>query len=139
VSFLADVNVLVDLALDRHPWSADATRLFDEAVARGVPVFVSAITVPTLFYLTRRAADIASAFNVVDRVLRTTEVVDVGAGILAAARAMPGSDFEENFKIASAVSANVELIVTRDLVDFAHSPIRAVSPAQLLQEFLTQP
>ncbi len=61
MTFLADVNVLIDLAVNRQPWAADAKRLFDSAAARGVTVLVAATTLPTLFYLVKRLSNEAAA------------------------------------------------------------------------------
>ncbi len=45
---------------------------------------------------------------------------------------MPGKDFEDNLQIATAVTDFIHGIVTRNPNDFAASPVRVYSPADLL-------
>jgi predicted nucleic acid-binding protein len=135
VTFLADVNVLIDLAVDRQPRAADAKRLFDAAAARGLTVYVAATTLPTLFYLVKRLVDEPTALAAVDRTRAGSEIAPVTRSTILAARGMPGRDFEDNIQIACAVEAGVDLIVTRDPADFAHSPVTAISPSALLATF----
>lgn len=139
MTFLADVNVLVDLALDRQPCSADAKNLFDASAAGGHTVYLAATTLPTLFYIVQKASDTAAAFAAIDRALAGAAVVEVSRATLLAARAMPGPDFEDNVQIACAVSDGAEAIVTRNPGDFAASPVRVLSPTQLLAVLSTQP
>lgn len=128
MTFLADVNVLVDLALGRQPWSADAKNLLDAAATGGHAVYVAATTLPTLFYIVEKFSNTATAFEAIDRALTAAEIVEANRVTMLAARAMPGRDFEDNVQIACAVAAGVEAIVTRNPADFASSPIRVISP-----------
>jgi len=46
---------------------------------------------------------------------------------------LAGNDFEDNIMIAAAVAASLDAIVTRNVADFAHSPIPVWEPAELLK------
>ena len=52
--------------------------------------------------------------------------------VLEMATTFPGSDFEDNLRIACAVEARLEAIVTRNPKDFAGSPIPILTPVELL-------
>lgn len=45
---------------------------------------------------------------------------------------MPGSDFEDNLQVASAITDFMQGIVTRNPRDYANAPIRVYAPAELL-------
>jgi len=51
---------------------------------------------------------------------------------LERADAMAGSDLEDNLSLACALSARLDVIVTRDPSGFAGSPILVLTPAELL-------
>jgi len=142
---LVDLNVLIDLALDRRPWAAAArgrptpARSSMRRPRRRADVFVSAISFPTLFYLVERAAGTVAAFAAVDSMLAATRVAAVDAAVLASARAMSGDDFEDNLQVASAVAAGVDLIVTRDPSGFRRSPVPAVDAGEALRRLLVRP
>jgi len=137
LTVLVDTNVLIDLVVDRLPWSAEAKRFFDVASKRGVRVLVTAVALPTLFYIVRRLAGQDLAFDAVDRTLAGAEVVTVDRAIILAARAMPGRDFEDNIQIACAVASSADAIVTRDAQHFGASPVAAKTPQELLAAFAT--
>jgi hypothetical protein len=59
-------------------------------------------------------------------------VVALDRDLLEAADAWPGSDFEDNIQVESAIRAGVDGIVTRDPHGFAGSPIPILRPADLL-------
>ena len=50
------------------------------------------------------------------------------------ALALPLSDFEDAMQCASAMACNADVIVSRNVKDYQNSPIRTVTPEQLLQE-----
>ena len=82
---------------------------------------MAAFAVPTIFYVTRKQADLATAKTAVQHCLATLRVAPVDHAALVSALAMPGSEFEDNLQIACTVQAGVNWIVQpRDPRGFAH-------------------
>ena len=127
-----DVNIVLDALQAREPWRADAEALWAACDARRLSGHLAAITITTVFYIVGKAAPHDKAFDAVDVCLKAFEIVPVSAETLAAARALPGADFEDNVQIACAIAAGTEVIVTRNREDFAASPIPVMSPKELL-------
>ena len=50
------------------------------------------------------------------------------------AAALPMADFEDALQVAAARACGVRYIVTRNVRDYARSPIRAVDPQEALRE-----
>jgi hypothetical protein len=65
--------------------------------------------------------------------LASFAIIAVDHQALRDADGQTGADFEDNVYIASAVSAGMDAIVTRNPADFAHSPVPALTPAELMQ------
>ena len=131
---LFDLNVVLDVALERQPWLPDARALVVRVLDGTLDGFVSAASFPSLFYVAERTSDTRRAIRTVVLTLRTFGVVPVGRREVEAAAAMRGRDFEDNLMIAAAEAARIERIVTRNAGDFEASPIVVVSPTQLLAE-----
>lgn len=129
---LLDVNIVLDALQAREPWRADAESLWAACDARRISGHLAAITLTTIFYIVAKAAPREKAFEAVDVCMKAFDIVPVSADTLAAARALPGTDFEDNVQIACAVAAEAEVIVTRNRDDFAASPVRVMSPKELL-------
>ena len=93
---------------------------------------VAAFAVPTIFYIVRRQAGLATAQTVVQACLNTLDVAPIDQATLLAAQALSGPDFEDDLQIACAVQCGVDAIATRDPRGFAASPIPALTPADLV-------
>jgi hypothetical protein len=101
--------------------------------------YVTASALTDIFYICRKHAGRDKAMHAVEACLRGFTVMAVDHDILAAALSFSGADFEDNVQIASAVSSNLDLIVTRNPEDFASSPVPAVNPGQVPEYFGRQP
>jgi predicted nucleic acid-binding protein len=51
-----DLNVVLDLLLDRAPWVDEAKRMTARVLSGDLQAYVSATSVPTLFYIASRTA-----------------------------------------------------------------------------------
>ncbi len=130
---MLDTNVLLDLFLDREPWNQEATLIW-EAHERGVyEAFVSAIAPPTVFYILRKQG-IDVARRAIARMLATVEVAPVDKVITQAAYASGMTDFEDAIQHEAAQAAGVDVIVTRDLSDFAGATLPVLAPADFLRQ-----
>lgn len=131
---LLDTCVLLDVLLNRAPWAADVALIWTAHHQGRLDALMAAFAVPTIFYVTRRQTDLATAQAAIQHCLMTLQVAPVDQGALLAALAMPGPDFEDNLQIACAVQAGADLIVTRDPRGFAHSPIPVLTPSDLVSQ-----
>lgn len=62
------------------------------------------------------------------------EVAPVATADAQRALELPMSDLEDAMQAAAALSAGATVIVTRNIRDYSKSPVRAVTPDQLLKE-----
>ncbi len=85
-----------------------------------------------IFYIGRRLATLAKAWDAVETCLSTFRFCAVEERTLAAAWALPRRDFEDNVLIACASLAGLDAIITRDTTDFADSPVDTLTPAAAL-------
>ncbi|MHB1557097.1 MAG: type II toxin-antitoxin system VapC family toxin [Isosphaeraceae bacterium] len=129
---LLDINVLLDVFLARSEWLADSAAAVQAALDGRVSAYISAASLPTIFYLVRRNADLERARAVVKECLKSLRILPVDRETLELAAAMPASDFEDNLLAACAQLARLDAIVTRDPRGFVGSPVPALSPAEFL-------
>lgn len=129
---LIDVNVVLDVLLDRQPWVVDAQAVWDANHNRQIEGFVVATAVTNLYYIARRLVGSQAALKASLSCLAAFEVIPVDHSVLSDAAALPGNDFEDNVAIRCAVSSGMSAIVTRDSSGFAHSPVPSQTPRELL-------
>lgn len=129
---LLDVNIILDVLLNRAPWVTDSAATWDAHRAGEVVAHVAAFAVPTAFYIMRRQSDLRRAHEGVRLCLESLEIAPIARSTLQLARRQTGSDYEDNLQIACAVEAGLDAIISRDPAGFAQSPIPVLTPAALL-------
>src|SRR5438132_5132819 len=130
---LLDINVILDALLQRPPWHQEANVILRAAANGQVTCSATTLSLATIVYVRRKAVGNAAARAGVRRYLGAFTILPIDKQSLLDADAFPGSDFEDNILIAAAVSAALDAIVTRNVADFAHSPIPAWEPAEFLK------
>jgi predicted nucleic acid-binding protein len=131
---LLDTDVLIDVALDRAPHAEDAASLLDALEHRPGSGFIAWHTISNFYYLlapTRGRSD-AKAFLV--DLSRFVDVARTTTESLRYAAQLEMKDFEAAMQVAAATACGAEVIATRNVRDYARSPIRAAKPRSLLNE-----
>jgi predicted nucleic acid-binding protein len=136
---LLDINVLLDVLLDRAPWADDASALCDACHQGTCEGKVSAISVTTLFYLVRRASNLDNARRAVDLCVDAFGIVPVTRETLDYARSIPGSDLEDNVQIACALACRADAIVSRDPRGLANNHCPVMTAADVLGRLSASP
>lgn len=127
---LLDTNVVLDWLLDRKPWSDEALPLWQARDSGRLVTYIAASSLTDIFYIARRQIGNTAALASIDQSL-VLEIAPVDKAILLRARALPGSDFEDNVVIACAEAERLDFIITRNLDDFRHSYVAAIEPQTL--------
>jgi len=129
---LLDINVILDLVLDRHPHSEAAAKLWNAAERKEFEAVVPAHGVTTIFYVVARARSAAHARRVMNDLVSVPSIATVDGTILRRALAFGWPDFEDAVCAAAAEAASCDLLVTRDADGFKHSPVLVVDPVTAL-------
>lgn len=130
--WLIDLNVVLDVLLDRAP-HADAASAVWAAVETGrVEGRLAAHSVTTLHYLASRSGGRAFGDRCVSDVLTVFGVAGVDRAVLQDALALKWPDFEDAVCAAAAHAAGCHAIVTRDPKGFRKAALPVWTPAEAL-------
>jgi predicted nucleic acid-binding protein len=132
MNVLIDLNIILDVILQRQPWLAEATAVWDAHHKGRVRGHLVATSLTNLFYIARRFVGGDDARLAVRDCLQTFPVLAVDGPLLRQADALAGTDFEDNVQLAAAIAFQLDAIVTRDPRGFAGAAVAVLSPAQLL-------
>jgi predicted nucleic acid-binding protein len=132
VRVLLDTNVVLDVLLDREPFVEDSAAVFAWVEGGALTGLLCATTITTLAYLAGKTVGKAQATRLIRQLMSLFEVAPVTRAVLDAALASKAADFEDAVLAEAARQAGAQAIITRNLRDFAHSPVRAHTPAQWL-------
>ena len=129
---LLDTDVLIDVALDRHPHADPAAELLDRIEHGAEAAFVAWHSLSNLYYLVTPALGGVSARDFIVELTRFVAVATTDTDSIRYAAGLPMADFEDAMQVAAARACGARHIVTRNVKDYARSPIRAVAPQEAL-------
>ena len=129
---LLDTDILIDIALDRHPHVGPAAELLDH-IERGTErACIAWPTVSNFYDLVAAARGGGDARDFIVELTRFVAVAATGTEAIRYAADLPMADFEDALQVAAARACGARHIVTRNVRDYARSPIRAVEPQEAL-------
>jgi len=127
---LLDVNVVLDVLLDRRPFAESASAVWAAAEQGAAEGVLAAHAVTTLHYLNAKAVGQRMASDTTQALLSVFDVASVDKDVLAAAVRLGWSDFADAVTAAAARRSNCDAIVTRNPRDFKRSPVRVITPSE---------
>lgn len=136
MTILLDTDVLIDVALDREPHVAASAALL-EAIERGdASGFIAWHSLSNFHYLLTPHQGSAGAKEFLMDLLQFVGVAQTSTASAAYAAGLPMKDFEDALQVAAATACGAEVVATRNVRDYAGSPIKAEVPAEVLRRIL---
>ena len=128
-----DTNVLLDYLLDRDDYAEPALQLLLLGNAGVIELCVADLSISNIAYITRGAIKKEDFFSVMKKLSCCYSIIPVGADAVNKALDAKWTDFEDSLQYYAALNAKADVIVTRNVKDFAQSKI----PVMTTIEFLT--
>ena len=122
-----DTNILLDIALRREPFLESSKAVFADGISNH-QCLVSWHSISNLSYIIGKIESDAVALEFIKYLVSVCQIAPVQHQNIAAAFEFNNGDFEDAMQIASAVSSEADLIVTRDSGGFEKSPIPVTAP-----------
>ena len=131
---LLDTDILIDIALDRHPHAGPAAELLDRIEHGAESACMAWHTVSNFYYLVAPSRGGGSTRDFLVELTRFVAVAATGTESIRYATELPMADFEDALQVAAARACGARHIVTRNVRDYARSPIPAVEPRTALRD-----
>jgi predicted nucleic acid-binding protein len=132
MKLLLDINVLLDVLLQREPWAESAASLLTRIERGEASGFVAGHTLTTVHYVVCRGRDRHLAAAAVTDLLRFLEVVPIEKVDFSQALVLPTDDFEDAVQAAAALKIGANYIVTRDEEGFRGLTVPSANPGEIL-------
>ena len=132
---LLDTNVILDIVLERHPFDQAATAVLQAMRENDSVLFVTATTITDLYYVARKAKGHTVALNFIVDLLEFVDIAGVDKEVITCALRSQILDFEDAIQESAARVQNIDVIVTRNVVDFTQSLVEIQSPESFLQTY----
>ena len=128
-----DTNLLLDVLAKRDPFYNAAARIWTIAETGACEALVSAISFNNIFYIVRTARDTAAARRALILLRDVFASVAPDQRILNQAIDSEITDFEDAIQLYSALHADADYLLTRNVGDFPAGILPILTP----DEFLT--
>jgi predicted nucleic acid-binding protein len=132
MKIVVDINVILDVVLERKTWVHDSAAILDAIAAGHAKGFVAGHALTTVYYLTANANGRAAGSSAVADVLQICEAIPLSSADFHRALALGLKDFEDGVTAAAAISIDADYLVTRNEKDFKGVPLAVRSPGALL-------
>ena len=126
-----DTNIVIDLLDKREPFYIDAIKLFTLAYQKEITLFVSPMTYATASYLLRKHGK-EGMKRLLSNFRQLSQITTADEKVVDAALESSFNDYEDALQYYSALTRNVDVIVTRNKKDFTSASIPVLSPEELL-------
>lgn len=132
MKILLDINVILDVLLDREPWSNAASSLLSAIESEIAEGFIAAHTLPTIYYVMAQSNDRTTAAAAVTDLLRLLQVVPAVNSDFQQALGLSIPDFEDAVQVTAALKISADYLVTRNEKDFRGAPVPVADPPTAL-------
>jgi len=122
--------VLIDFVEDRIPFSEAATKVLTWSETHPGQACVAWHTCANLFYICGSETQ-----RFLQDLIRFVDIPSVETSDFARALLFQMADLEDAMQAAAALAFGATFIVTRNVKDYARSPVKAISPAAFTRKF----
>lgn len=133
MNVLIDTNVILDALIARSQFKDDAEKMFLLAAEDKIGACITASSVTDIYYLLSKHLKSRDQSKLsLQKLFALFRILDVTGIDCERALELPMPDYEDALIAACANRSKIDCIVTRNLKDFANSPVRIMSPADFL-------
>ena len=134
MKILLDINVILDVLLDRESFKEDSLNAMKKAINEGHILYISASAVTDIFYVLKKANGKTEAINHLKNLLSILNVVEVNESCILNALNSKINDYEDAVVDETAVYSSIGLILTRNIKDFKQAKTIVMTPSDYLKE-----
>jgi predicted nucleic acid-binding protein len=122
-----DTDILLDFSLGREPHLKVSVELLEWASRNPGQCAVAWHSLANLHYLTKSGAE-----EFIRDLLKFIEIPSTGSREMSQALALGFSDLEDAMQVSAALLFGAQVIVTRNVKHYRKSPIKVMTPSELL-------
>ena len=137
MKIMCDTNVILDVLMERKPFSEASTKILKLCEQRKIEGYVSASCITDIFYLIKKYLHSNDmAYNAVGKILEILKIASVTNNDVLLAYQKREKDFEDCLLTVCAKSNGCDLIITRNKKDFENLEITTLDPDEFLSDLI---
>lgn len=128
-----DTDIILDLILEREPFSKFSTKLFSLIENKKIKAFTSPLIFSNLFYILRKLKSREDAIVILKKLKMLLNLLEVNDNIIELALVSEFKDFEDAIQYYVALNNGIKTLITRNLKDYKHSKISVYTAEDYLK------
>jgi len=134
MKILMDINVFVDVLLERGAYWEESLEVINLCKKRVIEGWFLASSIPTIHYLTAKVYNEERAITDIREIIKGLSSIPLRNAILERSLNFQCAEFEDNLQIEAAKQFGLDAIITRNKKDFKDSPVPAYTPEEFLDK-----
>ena len=130
-----DTNIFLDILCKREKFVDDALSIFDMAVDNQIELLISDLSIANIKYITRKEIPIDKFYDLIKTFRPIFTIVPLGADVIDKALDLRANDFEDALQYFSAVQANADCLVTRNIKDYGFAKMEVLDSQTFLAKY----
>lgn len=136
MNVLIDTNVMLDALMNRTPHNVSAEKIFRFVAEDKLNASITASSVTDIYYFLKKYfLNTNQAKQILTTIFNIFEVIDVTRSDCEKALSLSMDDYADALLATCSKRRRLELIITRNLKDFAGSPVTAITPDDFLTNY----
>lgn len=131
--FLIDTNIVIDLLIDRRPFSLLAAKLFNYSEKGKIKLYITAVSYNNTYYVVKKLTSHKETIKILKNLESLAETIDTSRIAVKQALDSEFKDFEDAIQYFSAKSnKKIDAIITRNVADFKLSKLPILTPEEAI-------
>ena len=135
IKVFIDTNIFLDILCKREQFVDDALSIFDMAVDNQIELLISDLSIANIKYITRKEIPIDKFYDLIKTFRPIFTIVPLGADVIDKALDLRANDFEDALQYFSAVQANADCLVTRNIKDYGFAKMEVLNSQTFLAKY----
>lgn len=138
IRLFVDSDVILDLLTKREPHFEHAAKLFTLIDQQKVKAYTSPLIFANLHYLLKKLTSNTTALKSLRKLKTLINILPVDERIIEQALNSEFNDFEDAIQYFTSVNNGINLLLTRNKVDYKKSKITISTPEEFLKTWYTK-
>jgi predicted nucleic acid-binding protein len=132
IKVFIDADAILDLLLDRLPFSSSSIRLFTLIGEKKVTAYTSPVVLANIYYISAKLVDKKRALQYIRKLLALLRIVAIDEKIMLLAANSSFKNFEDAIQYFSAKNETIGFLITRNKLDYRVSDLTVCTPDEYL-------
>lgn len=134
MKLLIDTNIVLDVLCNRKDFVENSSKVFKLCETKKIDGYLSAISVQNIAYILRKELSIEKLKSIIVKLNIIFSIIELKPNDLILATDLDFKDYEDALQSVCAKRIKADFIITRNTKNFKNSPVKAITPEQLLEK-----